>query len=214
MGPIRMGISQTAAQKTLQDKLREYANSDRKYYGKGYYKGDQTKFESVGFLVNDILADLEINGYDSKDLLNKATGQIAREFYGELYRELDKRHPDEQQVLKLCRALNRLGVKYKGLVDAITLRRKKQNVPLTDQQKITVKHLAKRLLDNPYDVESVRQAGKGGKAYDTFLSTDEVPDSIFGIPINDNPSKDDLGFFEKYPDAAGFYKNNGEQNND
>ena len=82
------------------------------------------------------------------------------------------------------------------------------------RQKKLVNEFSKRLLENPYDVESVRQAGKGGKAYDTFLSTDEVPDSIFGIPINDNPSEDDLGFFEKYPDAAGFYKNNGEQNND
>jgi len=56
-----------------------------------------------------------------------------------------------------------------------------------------------------------RQAAKGGDNFGTFrnfLATDEVPESIFGIPVVHDESQyteKDLEFFRKNPKAAGFY---------
>ena len=58
---------------------------------------------------------------------------------------------------------------------------------------------------------STRQDSKGGKNFAglrNFLATDEVPESIFGIPVVQDESgytEKDLAFFRENPKAAGFY---------
>lgn len=64
-----------------------------------------------------------------------------------------------------------------------------------------------------------RQAAKGGEGEDrfamsrNFLATDEVPESIFGIPVvqdEDAWTEADLEFFRKHPEAGGYYDMGGE----
>jgi hypothetical protein len=41
-----------------------------------------------------------------------------------------------------------------------------------------------------------------------FLATDEVPESIFGIPVvarEEDYTPEDLAFFRKHPEAGGYY---------
>ena len=66
---------------------------------------------------------------------------------------------------------------------------------------------------NTQDVrpEDVRRDDKGGDNFGTFrnfLATDDVPESIFGIPVVQDESQyteKDLAFFKENPKAAGFY---------
>lgn len=76
-----------------------------------------------------------------------------------------------------------------------------------------------RESDNPQDLlRSAREYGvfedaKGGDEdrfamSRNFLATDEVPDSIFGIPIvsdSDDYTPEDIAFFHSHPEAGGYY---------
>lgn len=62
--------------------------------------------------------------------------------------------------------------------------------------------------------EETQQAAKGGKAPDrfalsrNFLATDEVPETLFGIPIaadGGSWTDKDIAFFRKHPEAGGYY---------
>lgn len=47
------------------------------------------------------------------------------------------------------------------------------------------------------------------KELSNFLATDEVPESLFGIPIVASPERytqSDVEFFESHPRAGGFYE--------
>ena len=47
------------------------------------------------------------------------------------------------------------------------------------------------------------------KDLSNFLATDEVPESLFGIPVVASPeqyTKNDIAFFEAHPKAGGFYE--------
>ena len=63
----------------------------------------------------------------------------------------------------------------------------------------------------------VQQDAKGGDNFGTFrnfLATDDVPESIFGIPVVQDESQyteKDLKFFRENPKAAGFYDLGGEE---
>ncbi len=58
--------------------------------------------------------------------------------------------------------------------------------------------------------KAVRQAGKGGRfaVGGRLFSGDRVPDTIFGIPIVSDEAdytEEDLAFFQKHPEAGGYY---------
>lgn len=47
------------------------------------------------------------------------------------------------------------------------------------------------------------------KDLSNFLATDEVPGSLFGIPVVSAPeqyTENDIAFFEAHPKAGGFYE--------
>ena len=68
-----------------------------------------------------------------------------------------------------------------------------------------------RTMTQDVKPEDVRRDEKGGDNFGTFrnfLATDDVPETIFGIPVVQDESQyteKDLEFFRKNPKAAGFY---------
>jgi hypothetical protein len=47
------------------------------------------------------------------------------------------------------------------------------------------------------------------KDLSNFLATDEVPESLFGIPVVASPeqyTESDIAFFREHPKAGGFYE--------
>ena len=79
-------------------------------------------------------------------------------------------------------------------------------------------------LNRPFDFESwysqqknpyaVREAANGGSNLGNFMATDKVPDTIFGIPVTQDPdqyTEEDLAFFKDHPEAAGYYQLEGEE---
>lgn len=47
------------------------------------------------------------------------------------------------------------------------------------------------------------------KDLSNFLATDEVPESLFGIPVVASPeqyTESDIAFFQEHPKAGGFYE--------
>lgn len=72
----------------------------------------------------------------------------------------------------------------------------------------------RRDLKSFKDQIGLRQNNKGGDAprrsnMSNFLATDEVPESLFGIPIVASPeqyTESDIAFFEEHPRAGGFYE--------
>ena len=80
--------------------------------------------------VADILRDAEANGLDPKEQLDKACGQVLRDYYGKLFKELPERPGDDFDVKKvssILRAVNRLGGKKQGAVSAMRERWEKQH---------------------------------------------------------------------------------------
>lgn len=66
--------------------------------------------------------------------------------------------------------------------------------------------------ENVYDLRALRQDAKGGEdrfsMSRNFLATDEVPDTIFGIPVvsrREDYTEADLKFFAEHPEAGGYY---------
>lgn len=59
----------------------------------------------------------------------------------------------------------------------------------------------------------VRQAAKAGKELGNFLATDEVPPTLFGVPVvsaEEQYTEKDLAFFKEHPEAGGYYDMGGE----
>lgn len=121
-GPVQMGASQTAVQKQLVAALEKWAANDRRGYAFGRAVRGGKRAGKPYAQVADILRDAERNGLDPHDMLDKACGQVMREYYGRLFRELPE-HPgdevDAKKVAAIARALYRLGGRKANAVQSM-----------------------------------------------------------------------------------------------
>ena len=229
MAPVQMGMSQTLAQKRIKARLTEFAEQDRKIDVWSFPKNRK----DLRLLCADIFREATLNGFDPKELLQSAFMEISSAEYTKLMsclpREKDDRF-DTAKAMKTLRALWRVNAKLKGLRSSLADKYTRANVDWKAQENTWLRRAVKDFLRhsrrdpwrepsddmfrryfeayNPAQVRSVdvQQDRKGGEAFSNFLATDDVPDTLFGIPVvSSGHTEEDLEFFRRNPKAAGFY---------
>lgn len=154
-GPVQMGASQTATQKKLVAALEKWAANDRS----GYAYSTARKGRNAGKprdVVAEILRDAEVNGLDGIDQLNKACGQVTRNYYGKLFDLLPEKADGEfdvQEASRIFRALNRLGSRKANAMAALKARYKtagREWKSLTPEMRRMVASAVAEGFRNPY----------------------------------------------------------------
>ena len=232
LGPVQLGASKTYVQKRIVDRLVRFAEDDR-HRNPWAAKSNRVSFE---LMCKDILDDAALNGVDPKDILTSALGQAASREYSKLFNALPKDIEDNafdvKAVTSSLRALARLNRKSQAVLQALGKRYKAAGVDWESQPNAKIGELVRKLVEeqaeDPYgwgspeydelvsrfadgdrrDVSSVdvQQDRKGGEAFSNFLATDDVPETLFGIPVvTKDYTEEDLEFFKRNPKAAGFY---------
>lgn len=232
LGPVQLGASKTYIQKRLVDRLVKFAEDDR-HRNPWATKSNRASLE---LLCKDILDDAALNGVDPKDILTSALGQAASREYTKLFNALPKDIEDNafdvKALTSALRALARLNRKNQAILQALGKRYKAAGIDWEAQPNAKMGELVRRLVEeqaeDPYgwghpeydelvsrfadgdrrDVSSVdvQQDRKGGEAFSNFLATDDVPETLFGIPVvSQDYTEEDLEFFKRNPKAAGFY---------
>ena len=232
LGPVQLGASKTYIQKKLVDRLVKFAEDDR-HRNPWATKSNRASLE---LMCKDILDDAALNGVDPKDILTSAIGQAASREYTKLFNALPKDIEDNafdvKALTSALRALARLNRKNQAILQALGKRYKAAGVDWEAQPNAKMGELVRKLVEeqaeDPYgwgrteydelvsrfadrdrrDVSSVdvQQDRKGGEAFSNFLATDDVPETLFGIPVvSQDYTEEDLEFFKRNPKAAGFY---------
>lgn len=232
LGPVQLGASKTYTQKKLVDRLVEFAEDDR-HRNPWATKSNRASLE---LMCKDILDDAALNGVDPKDILTSALGQAASREYTKLFNALPKDIEDNafdvKAMTSALRALARLNRKNQAILQALGKRYKAAGIDWEAQPNAKMGELVRKLIEeqaeDPYgwgrpeydeivsrfadgdrrDVSSVdvQQDRKGGEAFSNFLATDDVPETLFGIPVvSQDYTEEDLEFFKRNPKAAGFY---------
>ena len=232
LGPVQLGASKTYIQKRLVDRLVEFAEDDH-HRNPWATKSNRASLE---LLCKDILDDAALNGVDPKDILTSAIGQAASREYTKLFNALPKDIEDNvfdvKAMTAALRALARLNRKNQAILQALGKRYKATGIDWESQPNAKMGELVRKLVEeqaeDPYgwsspeydelvsrfadgdrrDVSSVdvQQDRKGGEAFSNFLATDDVPETLFGIPVvSQDYTEEDLEFFKRNPKAAGFY---------
>lgn len=129
VGSVQMGTSQTQTTTKIKDALRAWAANDRSAYRfSGKHPGRLR-------LLDGILEDARRNGHDPDFLVREATGQIASELYGKLFKALPKSAKDDydpKEIERCMRALRRLGVAWKGVRQSVSTRFDRRKTPLAE----------------------------------------------------------------------------------
>jgi uncharacterized small protein (DUF1192 family) len=223
VGPVSKGVSASAAADNIRTILRAYA--DRKEYSA--LLASPKYWNNYPNMAVDWLRAAERNGHNPKIVLRDAMKPITTHYYREVYASLPSRPTekvDEERLAIAVSSLLRLDFNYSGLLKSIATRdeRNAGKIKITDEvlkerregmaeafwypdgrfEKKDRKKIpgGKGTAD---DWRKTQSADKGGNTRG-LLDTDSVPDAMFGYPVL-SPSPDDLAFFEKNPDVAGFF---------
>lgn len=199
VGPVTNSISKYSGSKKLERELREYIKTAGLTRGKPLFRRHKAKIEQT-------LKDLELNGYPVEAILAGARGKVAGDLYNQLFSALPptvNAYYDERKVNDIARQLRALGVKPSGPIASIKgkFAMRSRNV-VRDPAYQRAKGIIEGLFDSDlgaYYGRDVRQAMKGG--YSKVFG-DDVPRSIFGIPVASGDGK----YFAKNPESAGYYK--------
>ena len=238
IGPIQMGTSMSASQKKLEKEILAWARNDRGAYAYGYPRkagkhGALSKFPVPSPLVTPTLRDLARNGdmdvalATMNNALSNVRLQLKREFLVSLPDD-PSRDFDVARVEKAVRAMNRVGITQQSVMRSLKNRLKRQGRAWDSQLPPEVRDMYTRIIlgthEDPFGMYrswtepvpqmDVREAANGGSNLGNFLATDKVPDTVFGIPVAQDPqayTEEDLAFFKDHPEAAGYYQLEGEQ---
>ena len=234
LGPVQLGASKTYVQKKLVNMLTEFAEDDRHRNP----WAEQSNHASLELMCKEILDEAALNGVDPKDILTSALGQAASREYRKLFdalpKDIEDNRFDVKSMTKALRALARLNRKNQAILQSLAKRYKAAGVDWESQPNAKMAELVRGIVEghaaDPYnwgedeyralvdryadgtihDVRSVdvQQDRKGGEAFNNFLATDDLPETLFGVEIVGDESKytpEDLEFFKRNPKAAGFY---------
>ena len=223
VGPVSKGVSASAAADNIRTILRAYA--DRKEYSA--LLASPKYWNNYPNMAVDWLRAAERNGHNPKIVLRDAMKPITTHYYREVYASLPSRPTekvDEERLAIAMSSLLRLDFTYSGLLKSIATRdeRNAGKIKITDE---VLKERREGMAEAFWypdgrfekkdrkkipggrgtadDWRKTQSADKGGNTRG-LLDTDSVPDAMFGYPVL-SPSPDDLAFFEKNPDVAGFF---------
>ena len=238
--PIQMGASMTGQQKRIAARLEKFARDDRP----GDVWASPRNRKELRLLASDILQECRINGFDPAEVMNSGLGTATGNLYKQLYSALPKTKNDQvdgRRVSEILRAMRRLNVKKQSVEASLRKKYANANVDWRDEKNAAVvralQAIFRETARNPWlgDEEmdrlmheilgeegvqrqlrsvDVQQDRKGGEALSNFLATDDVPETLFGIPVvSSGYTQEDLEFFKRNPKAAGFYDlgDNGEE---
>lgn len=224
--PIRMGVSETAAQKRIVARLKKFALDDHA----GDPWSNPRNRTNLNLLCADILRDARLNGTRPASVLASALANASTDMYRSLFRALPKVKGDTmdpETVTRALRALYRLNIKRQNIMQSLREKYAQANVDWNDWHGIAARNAIRSFMRkaerNPwmyatdvenhfrtvfeqYDRRRSQQADRGGDGLANFLATDDVPPTLFGVPIvSDGHTEYDLEFFRRNPEAGGFY---------
>lgn len=230
--PIQMGASMTGQQKRIAARLEKFARDDRP----GDVWASPRNRKELRLLASDILQECRLNGFSPEEALNSGLGTATGNLYKALYSELPKTRNDQvdgRRVSEILRAMRRLNVKKQSVEASLRKKYANANVDWKNEKNAAVvralQALFRETARNPWlgdeDTDrlmheilgeggvqmqlrsvDVQQDRKGGEAFSNFLASDDVPGTLFGIPVvSQGYTDEDLEFFKRNPKAAGFY---------
>ena len=230
LGPVNQGTSKTRSQKEVRKILTDFVRGDR--YDAWSFPANRKKLAQLCTLV---MKEARMNGLDPDELLTSALGQVTSQEYIRLFEALPRTAKDGVHAgaaKSALRALFRANRKRSDILQSVKKKYKNANVDWSKQENAAVRAAVKAFLgemrSDPWmpdeDVDElferhfaepleqqvrsvdVQQDRKGGEAFSNFLAKDDVPETLFGIPIvASNYTEEDLEFFKRNPKAAGFY---------
>ena len=227
VGPMRMGQSKRSTRLRIVSRLREFVEDDRTN-NPWSYSGNRRK---LNLLCTDILKEAQINGVDPSTILTSALGDLTKAQYLKLFQSFPASFdgtPDVRRMREAVRALVRCNRKfraikqnvvqkfrdagtdvkknpamYKATLDVI---RATQVSPMLYTDEAAAERFDAALTSADRQAKSTSMDAKGGEGFANFLATDEVPETLFGVPVvTDGISEEDAEFFRTHPEAGGFY---------
>ena len=160
IGPVSMGASKTNISDRMKASLAAWAENERAGYKYGIRTTSHGKKVNRYHLVNrlsDIMADAKANGvHDPEELMVRAIGQLCTRYYARIFNALPENPGDKfdvKEITKCVRALHRLGIKQKSMMNSVKKRLKMQGrewKTLTGEQKSMYRAIIKSVDQNPY----------------------------------------------------------------
>ena len=224
--PVQMGESRTGLQKRITRRLLDFAMPEG---GTDVYASPKFK-KNLALLCADVISEARLNGMDPAEVLNSGIGTASTDLYAALADELPKTFGDSvdgDRVAAVLRAMRRLRLKSKQIMQSLAKKYKSANVDWETQRGRPMKTAVRSFLSltardpwatddqfdlvfrrvvEHYDRRGTQQADRGGDGLSNFLATDEVPRTLFGVPVvADGYTDADLEFFDRNPEAGGYY---------
>jgi GH24 family phage-related lysozyme (muramidase) len=221
VGPMRMGQSKRSTRLRIAERVAEFAEDDRTNNPWSYSR-NRRKFN---LMCTDILREAQMNGIDPAEIMTSALGDVAKIEYDKLFTAFPKDlggAPDIDKMLEAVRALTRLNRKYVDIKSNIVQKFKAAGTDIKKNREYyqAVMSLLHASLGSPFLVDetaaealfekaarSTQMAVGGGDGLADFLASDEVPETLFGVPIvvGDRMTDQDRAFFKEFPEAGGYY---------
>lgn len=231
VGPVNQGTSKTRSQKEIRSILTDFVRDDR-HNDPWSFPGNRQNLSKLCALA---LKEARMNGIDPDELLTSALGQVTSQEYIRLFEALPRTVKDEvdaRSAKAALRALYRVNRKKDAILQSLKKKYKNAGVDWSKQKNAAIRAAVKDFLgesradpwvsDDEVDElferhfaepsfqqlrsVDVQQDRKGGEAFSNFLATDDVPETLFGIPVvSQDYTEEDLEFFKRNPKAAGFY---------
>lgn len=228
IGPMRMGQSLRSSRLRIAERLAKIVEDDRTGNPWTYSK-NRRKFN---LLCTDILREAQLNGVPVSDLAREAIASAAAREYKKFFEAFPRRldgPPDVRKMQDAIRALTRLDRKakdirsnivqkfrekvgvdlkanrayYQAVRDAI---RATQTSPIEYSPEVAEERFDQYLVRPDTAIRATNMDERGGDVFGNFLATDDVPDTLFGVPVvRDGYTSEDLEFFKEHPSAGGFY---------
>jgi hypothetical protein len=229
IGPLKMGESKRSTRLRIAERLKDLVEDDRTN-NPWSYPGNRRK---LNLLCTDILREARLNGIPPDKVMSSALGDVAKVQYAKLMDALPKdirtNRVDGEKLVAAVRALVRINKKYADIKSSILQKYEAsgRDLKTSPAMRRIVLDLIRAAKGDPLrftggDAEdlarrykeamererrSTQMDDKGGENFGNFLATDDVPPTLFGVPVvTDRYTEEDLEFFKGHPEAGGFYE--------
>jgi GH24 family phage-related lysozyme (muramidase) len=229
LGPVRMGQSKRSTRLRIVERLNQFVEDERTNDPWSYGKNRRR----LNLLCTDILREAQLNGVDPASIMTSALGDVAHIQYLKLMDSLPKdansNDVDTLEAMKAVRALVRVNRKTSDIKSSIVQKYEAAGIDVkrNPRYRAALWDLVRTMRQAPFRTDADMKArfdswfdtaldvryrratqldAKGGENFGNFLATDEVPDTLFGVPVvKDGYTDEDLAFFAEHPEAGGYY---------
>lgn len=230
VGPMKMGQSKRSTRLRIVERMNDFIE-DARTNDPWSYRRNRRK---LNLMCTDILREAQLNGVDPAEIVTSALGDVAHVHYLRLMdalpKEADSANVDAKKAMEAIRALTRINRKMQDIKNSVVqkykaagtdakknpffysamkdLIRTTQQAPFADDEAMRMRF--ERWFGTTTDdyVRSTQMAAKGGEVFGNFLATDEVPETLFGVPIiarREDYTEASIEFFKEHPEAGGYY---------